>query len=93
MNQLTFLKVCDVNWQLSTRVCLVGAILVSLVFYGFGPMSLIVPVAMGWLMRARYVVDFVTGHGIGQQKSSPFDYSECPHFMMRSGVTQGPKSC
>ena len=88
MTELTCSKVCDGIRQLSTRVYLVGAILVSLVFCAFGPMSLIVSVAMGWLMRARYVVDFVTGHGIGQQKSSPFDYSEGPHFMMSSGVAR-----
>ncbi len=88
MTELTCSKVCDGIRQLSTRVYLVGVNLVSLVFCAFGPMSLIVSVAMGWLMRARYAVDFVTGHGIGQQKSSPFDYSEGPHFMMSSGVAR-----
>ena len=89
MTELTCSKVCDGIRQLSTRVYLVGAILASLAFCAFGPMSLIVLVAMGWLMRARYVVDFVTGHGIGQQKSSPFDYSEGPHFVVSSGVAHG----
>ena len=93
MTELTCSKVCDGIRQLSTRVYLVGAILASLAFCAFGPMSLVVLVAMGWLMRARYAVDFATGHGIGLQKSSPFDCSEAPHFMMRSGVAQGPNSC
>tara|TARA_B110000090_G_scaffold129386_1_gene142896 strand:- start:270 stop:413 length:144 start_codon:yes stop_codon:yes gene_type:complete len=47
MNQLTFFKVCDVIWQLSTRIFLDGVILVSLVFCAFGSMALIVLVAMG----------------------------------------------
>ena len=89
MTELTCSKVCDGIRQLSTRVYLVGAILASLVFCAFGPMSLVVLVAMGWFMRARYAVDFATGHGIGPQASSPFDYSEGPHFMMSSGVAHG----
>ena len=89
MTELTCSKVCDGIRQLSTRVYLVGAILASLAFCAFGPMSLIVLVAMGWVARDRYAVDFATGHGIGQQKSSPFDYSEGPHFMMSSGVAHG----
>jgi hypothetical protein len=89
MTQLTCFKVCDVIRLLSTKIFLAGAILVSLVFCASGPMALIVLVAMGWFTRARYVVDFDTKHGIGQQASSPFDYSEGPHFMMSSGVAHG----
>ena len=89
MTELTCSKVCDGIRQLSTRVYLVGAILVSLVFCAFGPMSLIVLVATGWVALARYAVDFATGHSIGQQKSSPFDYSEGPHFVVSSGVAHG----
>ena len=61
----------------------------SLVFCAFGPMALIVLLAMGWFTRARYVVDFATEHGIGQQESSPFNYSEPPHFVLSSGVAHG----
>ena len=89
MTELTCSKVCDEIRQLSTRVYLVGAILVSLVFCAFGPMALIVLVATGWFILARYVVDFATEHGIGQQESSPFNYSEGPHFVLSSGVAHG----
>lgn len=89
MTELTCSKVCDGIRQLSTRVYLVGAILVSLVFCAFGPMALIVLVATGWFILARYVVDFATEHGIGQQESSPFNYSEGPHFVLSSGVAHG----
>ena len=78
MNRLTFFKVCDVIWQLSTRIFLAGVILVSLVFGAFGPMALVVRVAMGWFTRARYAIDVATRHGIGQQESSTFSYSEGP---------------
>ena len=88
MNQLTFFKVCDVIWQLSTRIFLAGVILVSLVFCAFGPMALVVRVAMGWFTRARYPVDVATRHGIGQQESSIFNYSEAPHFALSSGVAR-----
>ena len=44
----------------------------------FGPMALVVRVAMGWFTRARYPVDVATRHGIGQQESSIFNYSEGP---------------
>jgi len=88
MNRLTFFKVCDVIWQLSTRIFLAGVILVSLVFGAFGPMALVVRVAMGWFTRARYAVDVATRHGIGQQDSSTFSYSEGPHFVLSSGVAR-----
>lgn len=60
----------------------------SLVFGAFGPMALVVRVAMGWFTRARYPVDVATRHGIGQQDSSTFSYSEGPHFVLSSGVAR-----
>lgn len=89
MTELTCSKVCDGIRQLSTKIFLTGAILVSLVFCAFGPMALVVLVAMGWFTRARYVVDFATKHGIGQQASSPFNYSEGLHFVVSYGVAHG----
>ena len=88
MNQLTFFKVCDVIWQLSTRIFLAGVILMSLVFGAFGPMALVVRVAMGWFTRARCAVDVANRHGIGQQESSIFNYSEAPHFVLSCGVAR-----
>jgi len=61
---------------------------VSLASCAFGPMALVVRGAMGWFTRARYAVDVATRHGIGQQESSTFSYSEGPHFVLSSGVAR-----
>ena len=88
MKPLTCFKACDIEGLLSTRIFLAGVILVSLVFCAFGPMALVVRVAMGRFTRARYAVDVATRHGIGQQESSIFNCSEAPHFALSSGVAR-----